>query len=76
MLQAPHEFESAIVISITLFAAAIALPLVHSEMEQDPEGRRVAMLVLTALTSIGVVAAPAFRPLRSFIANEEKLETR
>lgn len=64
------------VTSLTLFAAAIALPLVHFQTEQEPGDRRVAMLVLTALTSVGVVGSPVFHPLRSFIVDEEKLETR
>lgn len=74
--QAPNEFASAVITSFTLLAAAIALPVVHSEAESDREGRRVAMLVITALASVGVVASPVFHPLKSFIFDEEKLENR
>lgn len=62
--------------SLTLLAAAIALPLVHFKMEHDRQGRRVAMLVLTALTGIGVVGSPILHPLKNFIVNEEQLENR
>lgn len=62
--------------SVTLLAASIALPLVHLKMDQDWEGRRVSMLVLTALTGVGLVTAPVFHPMKSYIVNEEKLETR
>lgn len=62
--------------SATLLAAAIALPVVHSCMEGDRAARRVTMLFLAALTSVGVVGAPVFRPLKSYIVNEEKLENR
>ena len=62
--------------SVSLLIAAIALPWVHVKMEGDRAARRVVMLFLTSLTSVAVVAAPVFRHLKSYIANEEKLRNR
>ncbi|CAM9777285.1 unnamed protein product [Ectocarpus fasciculatus] len=74
-VQAPYEFETAVATSITLAVAVAALPLVHWEMEGDRVGRRGLMLLITALTGVGVVAAPALRFLYRYVSDEEKLKS-
>ncbi|CAB1111553.1 unnamed protein product [Ectocarpus sp. CCAP 1310/34] len=74
-VQAPYEFETALAISVILAVAAAALPLVHWEMEGDRDGRREITLLTTALTGVGIVAAPALRFLYSYISDEEKLKS-
>jgi len=65
-----------VIITVVLSIAAIALPWAHVEMEGRRPHRRVGMLFLTALTTLGVVAAPIFRHLSNYLINEDKLKNR
>lgn len=64
------------IITVFLLIAATALPLAHAGMEDNRQHRRVVMLLLTALATLGVVAAPIFRYLRNYVINEDKLKNR
>ncbi|CAM9943004.1 unnamed protein product, partial [Ectocarpus fasciculatus] len=78
--QAPHEFLSAVATSASLGFAAVALPFVESVMRDAADEtvmhrRRTAMLVITALAGIVVVAAPALQPLWLLVYKDEEFNS-
>ncbi|CAN0338607.1 unnamed protein product [Ectocarpus sp. 12 AP-2014] len=78
--QAPHEFLSAVATSASLALAAVSLPLVESIMtdtadETAMHRRRTAMLVITALAGMVVVAAPVLHPLWLLVFKDDEFNS-
>ncbi|CAN0289488.1 unnamed protein product [Ectocarpus sp. 4 AP-2014] len=78
--QAPHEFLSAVVTSASLALAVVSLPLVESIMRDTADEtamhrRRAAMLVITALAGMMVMAAPVLHPLWLLVFKDEEFNS-
>lgn len=69
--------RAAVAIAVTVTLAVIALPLMHEGLDEDPDERRRAMLVVSSLTTSVVVACPLVGPLKGFVlANDERFKAR
>ncbi|CAB1117007.1 unnamed protein product [Ectocarpus sp. CCAP 1310/34] len=78
--QAPHEFLSAVATSASLALAVVSLPLVETIMRDTADEtamhrRRTAMLVITALVGMVVVAAPVLHPLRLLVFKDDEFNS-
>ncbi|CAM9128093.1 unnamed protein product [Ectocarpus sp. 6 AP-2014] len=78
--QAPHEFLSAVATSASLALAVVSLPLVESIVtdtadETAMHRRRTAMLVITALAGMVVMAAPVLHPLWLLVFKDEEFNS-
>ncbi|CBJ33163.1 expressed unknown protein [Ectocarpus siliculosus] len=78
--QAPHEFLSAVATSASLALGVVSLPLVESIVtdtadETAMHHRRTAMLVITALVGMVVMAVPVLHPLWLLVFKDEEFNS-
>ena len=54
--------------------AVLALPLIHQGLEGNPRGRRGAMVVAAAVTTLAVMVPPLLKPLADYFLTDEAFE--
>ncbi|CAM9358018.1 unnamed protein product [Ectocarpus fasciculatus] len=65
--QAPEESSAALSTTVVVLAATVGLPLLHAGLEAERDERRRAMLVVSSLTSVAIVALPLWGAVASFV---------
>lgn len=65
--KAPEESSAAVWTTVVVLAATLGLLVLHEGLEAERDERRRAMLLVSSITSVAIVAPPLWGAVTSFI---------